>query len=375
MKLQERLKLAEAAGPRYQELASMFEAVITKDQTKLDQLRKHPSAAVQFATYVNPLTIVVATDLESDPLVKFAAIQNPSTPMELLDLIGLNQTAVNPFIPETIHRHKKASKEFQVFRAITDFGLSEDKYNDEDEIYFLEAVYQEIDDSYSVLTNIDLVALEALLYTYLIGAIKAPGPTGEFWDYLYDSEPKNFNENLILFGQMPAIPDVLYDECRTIVGARCLAGALTKDVELMKSLMWDPLTLHTGVGGFYWQDSRSPRSSVASNSLATPAMLRQLFEEESKDEEGLGAFPHPVLWRLSCNAATPQDVLEGIVALIESEKVSEEYAQLELLVGEPDDFPYGLITSVAVQGELRKRVEQLVRDRDLDPEDFQPFTE
>jgi len=375
MKLQERLKLAEEAGPRYQELASVYEAAITKDQMKLDQLRKHPSAAVRFVTYVNPLTIIVASDLESDPLIKFAAVQNPSTPTELLDLIGLNQTSVNPFIPETIHRHKNASKDFQVFRAITDFGLSEDKYTDEDEIYFSEAVYQETDDSYSALRNTDLIALEALMYTYLIGAINAPRPTREFWDYLLDSEPRNFNENLILFGQMPAIPVALYDECRTIVGARCLAGALTKDVELMKSLMWDPQTLHTGVGGFYWQDSRSPRSSVASNSLATPEMLRQLFEEESKDQEGLGAFPHPVLWRLSCNAATPQDVLEGIVTLIESGKVTEEYAQLELLVGEPDDFPYGLITSVAVQGELRKRVEQLVRERDLDPEDFQPFTE
>jgi hypothetical protein len=373
MDLQERLKLAQEAGPEYSELAFFFEAASTTDVDKLTEFQSNSSAAVRFASFVNPITHVSSADLSIDPIIKFAAIHNPATSREILDLIGLNQTAVNPVIPEVIHMHKNASEEFQVFRAITDFGISEDWYEDAaSELYFRECIY---DEDNKVHANIDLVTLEALMYIYLLGEVGAPSDTGEFWDYLFDSEPKNLKENLALFGRMVAIPESLYDECSTIAGVRSLAGAWTKDISLMKSLMWDKQTLYTGIGGFYWQDSRSPRSSVASNSLATPEMLRQLFQEESNDEEGLGAFPHPVLWRLSCNASTPQDVLEGIVELIESEKVRDEYAQLELLVGEPDDFPYGLITSVAVQGDLRKRVEKLVRDRDLDPDDYEVFKE
>jgi hypothetical protein len=367
MELQERLKIAKAAGPEYSELSSMFEAAITQDVETLAQLRKHASAAVRFATYVNPLTRISSSDLSSDPLVMFAAIHNPLTSTEILDEIGLSQSLVNPVIPEVIHAHKNASQEFQAFRAISGSEIDEDRYQDESEIYFLESVYDKDDE---VLRNIDLVSLQALLYLYLLGHLDAPDPTAEFWDYLYDSEPKNLHDNLKLFGHMPAVPEDLYDECSTIVGARCLAGALTKDIFLMQSLMWDKQTLYTGVGGFYWQDSRSPRSSVASNTGASPEMLRQLFDEEKNDHEGLGEFPMPVLWRLSYNPKSPQDVLEGIVELIETEIVRDEYAQLELLVGEPEDFPQGLVTNPSVKGGLRKRLETLMKARDLDPDDY-----
>lgn len=369
MDLQERLSLAQAAGPQYSELACMFEAAITTDQSRLNELRAHESAAVRFATYVNPLTNVPASDVDNEPFVRFAAIHNPSTSPEVLDLIGLNQTSVNPVIPEIIHTHKNASKEFQVFRAITDFGsLSED--NEDNYNYFYETIY---DDGMKVKTSIDLISLESLLYSYILNLVSAPYPHDTFWDYCYEEiEPKNFQENLNLFGRMPAIPESLYDYCETIVGARSQAAALTNDVSLMKSLMWDKQLISTGMGGLYWQDTRSPRSSVASNSDATPEMLRQIFEEETKDEDGLLAeFQHPVFWRLSCNQYAPLDVLEGIVSLIESASISDDYTQRQLLVGEEDDFPYGLITNPSVKGPLRKRVEKLLVERDLDPADFE----
>ena len=94
-------------------------------------------------------------------------------------------------------------------------------------------------------------------------------------------------------------------------------------------------------------------------------------KEESEDSAGLNEFPHPVLWRLSCNPAAPEDVIEGIMSLIEQGLVTDEYAQSELLVGEPDDFPYGLVTNPAVKGALRARVEALMRERDLDPEEYE----
>jgi hypothetical protein len=311
---------------------------------------------------------VSASDLNTEPFVRFAAIHNPTTSTEVLDHIGLNQTSVNPIIPETIHTHKNASKEFQVFRAITDFGrISED--NDDGWNYFFETIY---DEPIEVKSSIDLVTLESLFYSYILNFIPAPYAENDFWDYCYEEdEPKNFKENLALFGQLPAIPGPLFDDCGTIVGVRSIAGAQTTDHSLMKALMWDKELVSTGVGGFYWQDSRSPRSSVASNQKATPEMLRQLFEEESNDHKGLGEFPHPVFWRLSCNPVTPHDVLEGIVSLIESGAVRDEYAQLELLVGEPEDFPFGLITNASVSGALRKRVEKLMLDRDLEPEDYE----
>jgi len=79
----------------------------------------------------------------------------------------------------------------------------------------------------------------------------------------------------------------------------------------------------------------------------------------------------PVFWRLCCNPVTPEDVLAEIVSLIESNKISDEFAQIRLLVGKPDDFPYGLITNRSVQGDLRNRVEALIRERDLDPTEYE----
>lgn len=367
MTIQDRLRLAQAAGTEYAELADTFEAALTQDEQALANFAKHSSAAVRFAALCNPKWVITDSELANNPLAKYAAVFNPSTSSALLDQIGMIQPTKNPVIPEAIHAHKNASKEFQVFRAINDIGLNEDNYEDESEMYFYEAIFDDGD----VQGMIDLESLEALFYLYILGFIDAPSPTREFWEYFLDSEPKNLSENLHLFGSLPAIPEDLYDECEAVVGARCLAGAWTHDVSLMRSLAWDKQLLYTGVGGFYWQDSRSPRSSVASNHKAPVDLLRMLYAEELADTEGLNAFPHPVFWRLACNPSSPHDVLEGIISLIEESKITEEYARRELLVGEDGDYPYGLITNPAVQGDLRARVEKLVIERNLDPNDFE----
>ncbi len=367
MTIQERLLKARAAGPRYNELCHMYEAFLTQDLSKLTEFLKNESSAVRFSAYCNPLHQVTSADLKSDPLIKFAACFNPSTSTEILDEIGLHQTGLNPVIPETIHSHKNTSKEFRVFRAITDVGIDESLYEDENDKYFVEAIF----DDGEVQNVIDLESLEALCYLYILGFIEAPAPTREFWEYFLDSEPKNLQENMSMFGKLPPIPDDLYEECRTIVGNRCLAGAWTKDQKIMESLVWDKQLLYTGYGGFYWQDSRSPRSSVASNQYAAEQLLRSIFQEEKANEKNLNSFPHPELWRLSCNRATPPDVLEGIIELIEQCAIFDKDTCSELLVGEPEDYPFGLATNPAVKGQLRDRVEKLMRDRNLDPEDFE----
>jgi hypothetical protein len=374
MDLQERLKLAQAAGTKYSELACMFEAAITQDPQRLSELRVHASAAVRFATFVNPLTHVTIADLAKEPFIKFAAIHNPSTTTEVLDHIGLNQTAVNPVIPEIIHTHKNASEEFQVFRAITDFGILDDMYWDENDKYFYEVFY---DESSNFEQSIDLNTLENLLYSHILGFIDAPDDTGEFWlnvlQELEASSDGHFSELLRTFARMPAIPQDFY-ECEAINRARMLAAEFTNEAAEMEKLVWDKKNLNTGVGGFYWLDSSSPRAGVAYNKNAPSEILKRIFDEESQDEAALHEYPAAILWRLAGNPSSPQEVLEGIVSLLESGAIHDEdrFSEIGLLVGEEDDANVGLAWNPSVKSELRTRVETLMKDRDLDPEEYIP---
>ncbi len=232
MEIQERLKLAQEAGPRYIEIASMFEAAITTDESKLQQFRNHESASVRFAAFVNPLTVPVQSDIDTDPLIKYAAIHNPSTSTEILDHIGLNKTAVNPVIPEVIHTHKNASKEFQVFRAITDFGNLDDEYESECEAYFFEAIFEGYGD---VRHDVDAVTLEGLFYLYLLGLIQAPGATdGEFWPLFEEGkhESKNLSQVLSAFARIPAFPAALYESCETAQRARVIAAEFMEELDI-----------------------------------------------------------------------------------------------------------------------------------------------
>ena len=143
MEIKKRLRLAQDAGPQYTELAYVFEAAITKDMQRLSELRGHSSAAVRFASNVNPLTNIILLDLNKDETIKFAAIYNPTTSTEILNHIGLNEASVNSIISEVIHSHKNASEEFQVFYALINSEKSDDSYpdwvDDDNELYFIEA--------------------------------------------------------------------------------------------------------------------------------------------------------------------------------------------------------------------------------------------
>lgn len=367
MNIDERLSHATNAGENYTELSNMFDAAITEDLQKLETYLRHESPAIRFASHVNPLFQFSISDLNSNPLKKFAAVFNPSTSREVLDAIGINQHSLNPVLTETIHAHKNVSEEFKAFFTLADIGVKEDKYQDECEKFFLEAIR---DDNYQCRDEIDLESLEALFYLYILGFIEAPDPETEFWTNFLDAEPKNLDENLELFGSLPAIPGSLYDQCNAVVGARSLAGAWTKDPDLMRRLAWDRQCVICGTGGLYWQDSRSPRSCIASNDAAPLDLLRAFFDDE-KSSGNLNDYPQPILWHLSFNPSSPEDVLSGIVSLIENGEIGDEFAQHTLLVGEADDFPFGLITNKALTGELRIRAEKLLRARNLDPNDYE----
>ena len=376
MELQERLKLAQEAGPKYEELASMFEAAITEDVAKLSQYRTHASAGVRFSAFTNRLTEVSLADLDSDPLVKYAAIYNPSTSTQILDHIGLNKTSVNPIIPEAIHVHKNASKEFQVFRAITDFGIQDDLYEEENEKFFHEAIYDDFND---LEVLIDLECLESLFYLYTLGHIEGPDETGVFWQSFYETIETNLEkmtEMLKMFANLPAIPEKIYT-CGTVTRARCIAAEVTHDASIIEKLAWDTNTISTGVGGFYWLDSTSPRSSAAWNTNASPEILLRLFLEESKNEESLRDYPPSVFWRLAGNPSSPQEVFEGIIGLIEDDIIKDVdgFSQLSLLVGEENDMNTGLAWNPSITGEARLRVEKLMQDRGLDPADYKDLLE
>lgn len=231
MDLQERLKIAQEAGPRYAEIASMFEAAITDDEAKLQNYRNHESASVRFSAFVNPLTVPTHRDIDSDPLIKYAAIHNPSTSTEILDYIGLNKSSVNPIIPEAIHTHKNASEEFQVFRVITDFGILNDQYESENEAYFFEAIFEGYGD---VRHDIDAVTLEGLFNLYLLGLVQAPGTTdGEFWPLFEEgkNESKNLSQVLSAFARIPAFPPALYECCETAQRARIISAEFMKELD------------------------------------------------------------------------------------------------------------------------------------------------
>ena len=223
--------MAQEAGPRYTEIASMFEAAITDDEAKLQHYRNHESGSVRFAAFVNPLTVPLQSDIDTNPLIKYAAIHNPSTSTEILDYIGLNKSSVNPIIPEAIHTHKNASDEFQVFRAITDFGILDDEYESENEAYFFEAIFEGYGD---VRHDVDAVTLEGLFYLYLLGLIQAPGATdGEFWPLFEEGkhESKNLSQVLSAFARIPAFPPELYECCETAQRARVIAAEFIDEVD------------------------------------------------------------------------------------------------------------------------------------------------
>jgi hypothetical protein len=191
-------------------------------------------------------------------------------------------------------------------------------------------------------------------------------------DELEASPDMHFSELLRMFARMPAIPQDFY-ECEAINRVRVLAAEFTNEAADMERLVWDKKTLNTGVGGFYWLDSSSPRAGVAYNKNAPSEILKRIFLEESQDEVALHEYPAAILWRLAGNPSSPQEVLEGIVSLLESGAIHDEdgFSEIGLLVGEEDDANVGLAWNPSVKSKLRTRVEMLMKDRDLEPEDYE----
>ncbi len=373
MDLQKCFKLAQDAGVKYQELASMYEAAITVDSGKLSTLIESNSYVVRFATAINPLTSISIADLESNTLLQFAAIFNPTTSTEVLDFIGQNGNALNFVIPEIGRTHRNASKELQSLWAVTESRLEIehcDPNDYENEKYFFEAIAGV---SLNSDFDFDIDALEGLLYLHLLGKIEAPDETGEFWADVYEyfeANPGKSTDVLSLFARMPALPENFVD-CGAINRVRTIAAEMTDQVSEMETLLWDRNTLHTGIGGFYWLDSHSPRAAVAWNRHAPADLLIRIFIEESNNEKALADYPVAVLWRLAANPNSPLEVLEGIVSLLESGAIGDDsgYSQCGLLVGESDDSE-GLALNPSIQGPLRSRVEKLMKDWDLEPVDF-----
>jgi len=361
----------------------MYDAAATEESQKLAEYRSHHSRAVRFGAFCNPLTVISTSDLGLDSIFKFAAIANPSTPTEVLDAIGLNQANLNPIFPISINKHKNVSKEYQVYFNLA--GLETDPvWILFSNLYFKDSIYEEG----RLREGIDVESIQALFYLYILGFIKAPNKEEGFWIEFVEHAPQDiFQSTIEMFGLLPATPETLNRECQGIVGVRSIAAEHTENHELMNKLSWDR---NSGSISWeeWWEERRkdweefrnkrdfdilrllSPRSGVANNDNAPASLLTRIFHEEVQDAKALSDDLCPVLWTLSSNPTTTEDVLSEIVSLIETNRISDKFAQIRLLVGEPDVFAYGLITNRSVQGDLRNRVEALIRERDLDPTEY-----
>jgi len=362
-------KNAREAGENYSYLADMLDASSTKSPEDIEKYRNYAQPGVRFAALTNSNLDLTEEIINVDPLAKFAIVVNPKAPTSLLDKIAFSSVTSNPILFEMLHKHKKASKEFQVVYALNGSGANKDFYNDPEEQYFFETLF---DANSQPLAEVDLESLQALCYLYILGFIEAPSPCVEFWTYFWEEENRigNFEALIKLYASLPAIPPSLYRSYSAICGFRCTAAMETSDLEVMKSLMWDSLCLDSGSSDGYWQNTYSPRSGVAGNQSASAEILQQMFHEEVLVKT-LSGDSHPVFWRLAYNSSTPVGVLAMLTELIDTKVITSEWMQQEILVGHRGDVSLGLMTNPAVEGELREIVENLLFENGLSPGEYE----
>ncbi|CAN2188325.1 hypothetical protein MCELANE86_00482 [Candidatus Nanopelagicaceae bacterium] len=334
MELQERLKLAQEAGPKYEELTLVFEAAVTEDLVRLNDLRMHTAAGVRFAAFTNPLKEVSFADLNLDSLIKYAAIYNPTTSMQILDTIGLNKTSVNPIIPEAIHTHKNASQEFQVFRAITDFETLVEFYEDANEEFYREVFFDGLNDHR---IDFDYKTLQALLFLNILGRVEVP----DIWFFYTIFMESEDQEMLKIFAELPTIPNELQNQLEAIVRLRSLSASWIKDSTFMKSFISDR--------GLEGEEYDSPAFELARNHSASPEILQSLFDEEIQ----YSSIPDfTVLERLAINPNSSTQVLENIMGELEEKNIEFEREILDNLASNP-----------ALEGTQRKRLEKIMREK------------
>jgi hypothetical protein len=348
-------KMPESSPIRYFFLASMGDdAQVHSEALKSDQ------PLVRFGAMTNAKFSPDIELLASEPLAKYAYAYNQASSAEIVERIGMSKQELNPVVKELLQVHPNKTSEMAALFALEPSFDPQENYDDEAYAFFWEALGLESEE-------VDLEAAEALIYLSLLDAVEAPGANDTFWVEVFeDVAPVGIEDFLQLVVEMSReVSDFAY----CVSEIRCWASEQVSDEKLIRLLAQDEVGPQSGVGGFYWADSRTPRNTLLMNPATPKDIFYSIWEEELSTPDELDSYLNGNLWRLAVSQYTPIEILEGIIARIEDGRIKEEITVSNLLIGEPQDFASGLANNSALTDELAGRVQALLVKHGLEVEE------
>lgn len=333
---------------------AFYMAALIKDSGEIEKGLQSEHEMVRFAAMTNSNFTPTMDLLASEPLARYAFAYNQSTSTEILDQIAMSKKRQNPVIRALVEIHPNKSQEVAAFYALSPQEGNEE-YDDSSYDFFWEAMGYESE-------KIDLEAMKALTYLDLLNVIEVPGSNDSFWyDAILDIEPEGLTKLYKFYAQMPQDASGFYPDLCVL---RCWAAEYLTDQTVIEMFADDDYRVSSGVGGFYWADSRSPRSCVIMNEKVNPDLVRRIFQEEIAGED-FDSYLNGVLWRLACSTFSPVDVTTEIVKMLSDGTIKDELTINNLLVGEPEDFPQGLYSNSQISKEAREIVMKMIEERGL----------
>jgi len=355
--LEERLEIVREKYLEGSITRSFYIAAMTEDAAIIKKALGSESEMLRFAAMSNSHFTPTMEIYKSEPLAAYAYAYNQSTSAEIIDAIAMTKKSQNPVIRALVEIHPHKSKEVAAFYAISPLEANED-YDDSSYDFFWEAMGYETE-------KVDLEAMKALTYLDLLNVVEVPGSNDSFWyDAILENETSGLKKLYEFYASMPQdASGFYYDLCVM----RCWAAEYLTDKKTLEAFSEDDYTVSSGIGGFYWADSRSPRSCVIMNEKVSPDLVRKIYQEEIS-RNNYDEYLNGMLWRLACSPFSPQDVTTDIVFKIVAGVIKDEYVVNNLLVGEPDDFPQGLYHNSSLAPAVRATVNELVAKRGLSTE-------
>ena len=346
-----RFEIATQKTSQNSPIRAFFLAAMGDDVQIHTEALKSDLALVRFAAMSNSKFVPDIALLATEPLAKYAYAYNQASSAEIVERIGMTKQNLNPVVKELLLVHPNKTGELSELLALQPSYNPEEIYGDEVYAFFWEALGMESEE-------VDLEAAEALIYLSLLDAVETPGANYAFWvDIFEEVVPDGIEDFLQLVVEMPReVSDFTF----CVSEIRCWASEKVSDENLIRLLAKDEVGPNSGVGGFYWADSRTPRNTLLMNPATPKDIFHSVWEEELSAPDELDSYLNGNLWRLAVSQYTPNEILEGIIARIEDGRIKEEITVSNLLIGEPQDFPSGLANNEALTGELAERVQALL---------------
>jgi hypothetical protein len=353
--LAHRLEIVTEKYPESSPTRAFYIAALSSDPRDIEKGMQSEHEMVRFAAMTNVGFVPTLELLKTEPLAKYAFAYNQSTSSEVLDAIALTKKKnQNGVIRALVEIHPNKSQEVAALYALSPLGEN-DEYDDSSYDFFWEAMGYESE-------KIDLEAMKALTYLDLLNVIEVPGSNDSFWyEAILDNEPSGLKKLYEFAASMPQDASGFYEDLCVL---RCWAAEFLTDKATLEAFSEDDFTVSSGIGGFYFADSRSPRSCVIMNEKVSPALVRKIYQDEIKNED-FDAYLNGVLWRLASSAFSPQDVTSGLVALIKDGTIKDEQTIENLLIGEQGDVPQGLYNNPSLSPETKGEVAEMIALRGL----------